>query len=145
MYSFQERAPGAQSGCRQYTEVPQRWSKPTHAEVASHRCTLRIAADHPALPGHFPGRPIVPGVVLLDCVLTAAEQWLGRALAARSLRQAKFNSMLLPDEVAELELQWADQELRFAITRTDASSAQVIAQGAFTVIAASDAPAGKAE
>ena len=123
-----------------YTAVStQLWSKLTHAAVTPHRCTLRIAADHPALPGHFPGRPIVPGVVLLDCVLTAAEQWLGRALGARSLRQAKFNSMLLPEETADLELQWldqgGDQELRFAISRSQPHP-QVIAQGSFTVVAA---------
>ena len=30
-----------------------------------------IGADHPSLPGHFPGAPIVPGVVILDEVLAA--------------------------------------------------------------------------
>ncbi len=30
-----------------------------------------IAADHPALPGHFPGNPVVPGVILLDHVTAA--------------------------------------------------------------------------
>ncbi|MBS1142561.1 MAG: hypothetical protein H6R13_4014, partial [Proteobacteria bacterium] len=29
-------------------------------------CTWRAPSDHPALTGHFPGRPIMPGVVLLD-------------------------------------------------------------------------------
>lgn len=28
-----------------------------------------IPKDHPSLPGHFPGRPIVPGVVVLDCAM----------------------------------------------------------------------------
>ena len=28
-----------------------------------------IPKDHPSLPGHFPSRPIVPGVVVLDCAM----------------------------------------------------------------------------
>ena len=34
-----------------------------------------IGADHPSLPGHFPGAPIVPGVVILDEVLAALIEW----------------------------------------------------------------------
>jgi len=29
---------------------------------------LRVDASHPCLPGHFPGSPVVPGVVILDLV-----------------------------------------------------------------------------
>lgn len=32
---------------------------------------IAFPPDHPALPGHFPGRPRVPGVLLLDAVLGA--------------------------------------------------------------------------
>jgi 3-hydroxymyristoyl/3-hydroxydecanoyl-(acyl carrier protein) dehydratase len=35
----------------------------------------RIPADHPSLAGHFPDAPIVPGVVVLDEVISAAAEW----------------------------------------------------------------------
>jgi 3-hydroxyacyl-[acyl-carrier-protein] dehydratase len=34
-----------------------------------------IRADHPSLPGHFPGASLVPGVVILDEVLAALIEW----------------------------------------------------------------------
>jgi 3-hydroxymyristoyl/3-hydroxydecanoyl-(acyl carrier protein) dehydratase len=33
--------------------------------------TLAVSGDHPALPGHFPGQPLVPAVVILDLVMAA--------------------------------------------------------------------------
>ena len=34
-----------------------------------------IGADHPSLPGHFPGAPVVPGVVILDEIRAALGEW----------------------------------------------------------------------
>jgi len=34
--------------------------------------TVAVPLDHPTLEGHFPGRPIVPGVILLDAIVRAA-------------------------------------------------------------------------
>ena len=82
-----------------------------------HRSEFRIAPDHPAIPGHFPGRPVVPGVLLLDGVIEAANRWLGIPLRVRGLRQAKFIAPLLPGEVATLELALAGDSLDFAIQR----------------------------
>ena len=104
------------------------------SEMSAHRATVRIPASHPALPGHFPGRPIVPGVVLLQCVLDEAERWLGSELSVRRLPQAKFSAPLLPEQDAELELRRTGNELRFSVTR----AAQVVTQGLFTLADSSD-------
>ncbi len=71
--------------------------------AASHREPLRIGADHPALPGHFPGRPVVPGVILLDRVAAALERWRGVGVAA--FPQVKFVRPLLPEQPAEIVLE----------------------------------------
>lgn len=49
-----------------------------------------IAADHPAFAGHFPDRPIVPGVVLLDCAIRAIEDAEGIQLLPAQIGAAKF-------------------------------------------------------
>lgn len=47
---------------------------------------LLIPADHPSAPGHFPGRPIIPGALLLDAVLAA----IAPQASALTVRTAKF-------------------------------------------------------
>lgn len=95
-----------------------------------HVAPLFVAATHPALPGHFPGRPIVPGVVVLDAVLQAARDWLDRPLELQSLPQAKFIAPLLPEQQATIELKLQDTELRFAVMR----DSQTIAQGLMQIV-----------
>lgn len=62
-----------------------------------------IPADHPALPGHFPGRPVVPGVVLLDRVAQAAQAAFGLG-APVGLPRAKFMAPVLPGEEVQVAL-----------------------------------------
>lgn len=75
-----------------------------------------ISADHPCLPGHFPGQPIVPGVVLLDRVIDAVEALHG-AMPALRLPQVKFLKPLLPDQQADVEVTGEAPRWRFKVLR----------------------------
>jgi len=59
--------------------------------------TFMILSDHPALPGHFPGNPIVPGVLLLAHVQRSLEARIG-PVCLTGLPQVKFLAPLLPGE-----------------------------------------------
>ena len=64
-----------------------------------------VPADHPAFAGHFPGRPIVPGVVLIDRAILFAGQLPGLADARWQIGNAKFFSPVGPGEVLSFSLQ----------------------------------------
>jgi 3-hydroxymyristoyl/3-hydroxydecanoyl-(acyl carrier protein) dehydratase len=98
-------------------------------DAASRATTFRIHGDHAALPGHFPGRPIVPGVVLLDMVLDRVQQQFGNDLRITGIDQAKFLAPLLPDQDAQLTLTRFGSRLQFTIRH----DSLLIAQGSFTL------------
>jgi 3-hydroxyacyl-[acyl-carrier-protein] dehydratase len=56
-----------------------------------------IRADHPSLPGHFPGAPLVPGVVILDEVVAALSEWQQNSQLS-GLRSVKFLAPLKPEQ-----------------------------------------------
>lgn len=74
-----------------------------------------IAADHPCLPGHFPGRPLVPGVVVLEQVLRAIAVETGMPVGALRLPQVKFMAPLLPGQTAQVMLEGAPPRWKFRV------------------------------
>jgi 3-hydroxymyristoyl/3-hydroxydecanoyl-(acyl carrier protein) dehydratase len=68
---------------------------------------MTIPPDHPALAGHFPGNPIVPGVVLLDEVLRAA------GLRCARLSSVKFHTPLRPGEEFTIRI----EKQKFSVQR----------------------------
>lgn len=77
------------------------------------RIALRIATDHAAFAGHFPGRAIVPGVLLLDLAQLEVEAATG--LQPRGLAFAKFLSPAGPGEALSLDYQVDGPVVRFDI------------------------------
>jgi len=77
---------------------------------------LTIPADHPAFAGHFPGTPIVPGVVLLDEAIHAIVTDTGLAATAWQISSVKFLSPLKPGAAVIIEHeQLANGAIKFEV------------------------------
>jgi len=74
------------------------------------KSTFSIAPDHPALTGHFPGHPVVPGVVTLEQVAQALHLHHPE-LRIVGYPQVKFMQPLLPAMQVEVVLLRKNAEL----------------------------------
>ncbi|MES2404758.1 MAG: hydroxymyristoyl-ACP dehydratase [Pseudomonadota bacterium] len=95
---------------------------------AMFKTALRIETAHPALAGHFPGNPIVPGVVVLERVAAALRTWRGDRV---DKLDAKFVQPLRPGEAATIALDDDGARIRFEVTGTEG---KLLARG--TLVAA---------
>lgn len=77
---------------------------------------FEVEPEHPAFEGHFPGQPILPGVVQVDWALRLGAEAFGPFGAFLGLEQLKFQAVIVPREPLELRLAWdaAAGELVFA-------------------------------
>lgn len=77
---------------------------------------LAIAADHPSFAGHFPGMPILPGVVLLDAALRTIGAELDLDLATCRLASAKFHAVSRPGDRLRVEFEiMPNASIRFSV------------------------------
>lgn len=94
----------------------------------SHSAAMHIQADHPSLSGHFPGDPIVPGVIMLERIADELRSW--RAMRLARVIEAKFMAPLLPGQRAELVLSESGPDrFRFVIALGEQAIARGIIEG----------------
>lgn len=65
---------------------------------------VEIPLNHPCFPGHFPGQPILPGVLLLERVMALAQTSLARPLDECTLHNIKFLASVAPGDVLDVQL-----------------------------------------
>ena len=61
-----------------------------------------VPHDHPSFDGHFPGEPVLPGVVILAEVLARIEAETGVAAAQWTLESGKFHRAVSPGARVEI-------------------------------------------
>ena len=97
---------------------------------------ILIPADHPAFAGHFPGQPIVPGVVLLDETLQAIAARSGVSVERCTLVAVKFKAAVQPGQAITLRFAFVGpNSVRFELTSAD----RTVANGTLSVAVAGEA------
>ncbi|HXQ31953.1 MAG TPA: hypothetical protein VN790_08335 [Steroidobacteraceae bacterium] len=101
---------------------------------------IHIPVDHPAFAGHFPGTPIVPGVVLLDETLLAIAALGGVSADRCAISSVKFRSVVRPGEAVTLRFEFVGpNSIRFELRSVD----RPVASGALTVESAIGTTGGR--
>ncbi len=68
--------------------------------------TLRVEENHPAFEGHFPGEPILSGLIQVDWAIRLGREAFAMPGTFQGLEHLKFQAPIRPAEPLELDLAW---------------------------------------
>ena len=85
---------------------------------------IHVPPAHPVFAGHFPDRPLLPGVMLIERVIEAAEELLGRPLAIVEMPRVKFLAPLGPGDRAHIRLRREREMIHFEVRLGEIHCAQ---------------------
>ena len=73
-------------------------------EAQSVRLWLRAGAGLPYFDGHFPGRPILPGIAQIEWAIRFGRELFPLPATVQRLEVLKFQQVIVPDSVLTLTL-----------------------------------------
>jgi len=77
---------------------------------------LFLPADLPCFEGHFPGRPVLPGVIQVDWAIRLGRERLGCTGRFRAVDNLRFQSVVLPERSLNLVLETSEDGTRLAFS-----------------------------
>lgn len=111
-------------------KAPQILHEERSATACRWRC--RVPENLAYCDGHFPMHPIVPGVVQLDWVMTAAHALWENLPPPIRIEALKFKTLLLPGQEFELTLQRTSDKLSFTLRNANAGE-EIFSSGRFVL------------
>ncbi len=81
----------------------------------------RIDSTHKIFEGHFPERPVVPGVCTIEAIKDCLSDIYAKRVSFGSIKECKFTSVILPEEYEYIDINIAIKE------KEEETSASVVA------------------
>jgi len=113
----------------------------------SARCSWVLTGDEPFFAGHFPGRPTLPGVLMLEALAQTGavaalqdERFAGKLLLFGGVDKARFRRQVLPGDTLTLEVTMGRMSARAGKGSGVASVAGEVACQAELLFVVADAP-----
>lgn len=106
-------------------------------ELGDDHVVVLAAPDSAVARGHFPGNPVIPGAMLIDHVIRAAEAHVGVGVSAWQVSNAKFPAPARPGERMRIRFDGDAKRLRFECGVDE----RVVASGVLAIDAAGARPA----